>query len=87
MAQNERLELDLLRYEKLNSLQAGHLRHFHNLVAQPDANGITWVVKKLNRSFLTPSDTNSPRWPMPPAWHTITGCPPPEASSSPSSGG
>lgn len=32
----EKLQLSLDQYEKLNDQQAGHLRHFHNLVSQPD---------------------------------------------------
>lgn len=32
----ERLPLSIDHYAKLDAQQAGHLRHFHNLVAQPD---------------------------------------------------
>ncbi|VUC31003.1 unnamed protein product [Clonostachys rosea] len=32
----KRLRLDLSKYEKLDSLQAGHIRHIHNLVSQLD---------------------------------------------------
>ncbi|KAK5690844.1 hypothetical protein LTR97_012005 [Elasticomyces elasticus] len=30
------LSLDLFKYPKLDAKQAGHLRHYHNLVSQPD---------------------------------------------------
>ncbi|TID05029.1 Linalool dehydratase/isomerase [Colletotrichum higginsianum] len=36
ISQDQRLRIDLSKYEKLNREQAGHLRHFHNLVDQID---------------------------------------------------
>ncbi|KFA80543.1 hypothetical protein S40288_11237 [Stachybotrys chartarum IBT 40288] len=52
MAPKERLQLDLSRYEKLNSLQAGHLRHFHNLVAQPDGEWHHMGGQETQQEFL-----------------------------------
>lgn len=48
----ERLQLDLSEYKKLDNLQAGHIRHFHNLVSQPDGEWHHMGSKEAQQEFL-----------------------------------
>ncbi|KAH7020392.1 hypothetical protein EDB80DRAFT_746913 [Ilyonectria destructans] len=48
----ERLQLDLSEYKKLDSLQAGHIRHFHNLASQLDGEWHHMGSKEAQQEFL-----------------------------------
>ena len=49
---NSRLSLDLSAYDKLDSAQAGHLRHFHNLASQLDGQWHHMGAQEPMQEFL-----------------------------------
>jgi hypothetical protein len=48
----QRLQLDISQYKKLDTAQAGHLRHFHNLSAQIDGEWHHMGIQEPAQEFL-----------------------------------